>query len=135
MSSYISSYSISTALRQSILSEQTQLAQAQQEVSTGNYADVGLALGEDVGQDLDLRNQESALQTFTTTNNLAATNLSTTQNVLTDFQTTAKNLLEDLTGATNQNGAGGSLQQEAQSALQDLISGLNTSSGGSYLFA
>ena len=76
MSSYISSYSISTALRQSILSEQTSLAQAQQEVSTGNYADVGLALGENVGQDIDLRSQELALQTFATTNNLAATNLS-----------------------------------------------------------
>jgi flagellar hook-associated protein 3 FlgL len=135
MSSYISSYAISTALRQSILSEQSSLAQAQQEVSTGTFADVGLALGEDVGQDIDLRSQESALQTYTTTNNLAATNLSTTQNVLTDFQTTAKNLLEDLTGATNQNGAGASLQQEAQSALQDLISGLNTSSSGNYLFA
>jgi flagellar hook-associated protein 3 FlgL len=135
MSSFISSYAISTSLRQSILSEQTQLAQAQQEISTGTYADVGLSLGEDVGQDLDLRSQESALQTFTTTNNLAATNLSTIQNALTDFQTNAKNLLEDLTGATNQDGAGGSLQQEAQSALQDLISGLNTNSGGSYLFA
>jgi flagellar hook-associated protein 3 FlgL len=135
MSSYISSYSLSTALRQSILSEQTQLAQAQQEVSTGDYADVGLALGADVGQDIDLRSEESALQTYTTTNNLAATNLSSTQNALTDFQTTAKNLLDDLTGASTQNGAGASLQQEAQSALEDLISGLNTNSGGSYLFA
>ncbi len=135
MSSYISSYSISTALRQSILSEQTGLAQAQQEVSTGVYADVGLALGADAGQDIDLRSQESQLQTFTTTNNLAATNLSSIQNVLTDFQTTAKNMLTNLVGVSSQNGAGPSLQAQAQSALQDLISGLNTDASGDYLFA
>ncbi|HEY0145298.1 MAG TPA: flagellar hook-associated family protein [Methylovirgula sp.] len=134
MSSYISSYSISTALRQSILSEQTNLAQAQQEVSTGDYADVGLALGADAGQDIDLRNQESLLKTFTTTNNLASTNLSSIQNVLTELQTSAQSMVTNLTGATGQNGAGASLQEQAQSALQQLIAGLNTNSGGNYLF-
>jgi flagellar hook-associated protein 3 FlgL len=135
MSSFISSYAISTALRQSILSEQTNLAQAQQEVSTGDYADVGLALGGDAGQDIDLRDQESLLKTFTTTNNLAATNLSSIQNVLTNLQTSAQSMLTNLTGATGENGAGASLQTQAQSALQGLIAGLNTNSGGDYLFA
>ncbi len=135
MSSFISSYAICTALRQSILSVQTNLAQAQQEVSTGDYADVGLALGSQSGQDIDLRDQESLLQTYTTTNNLAATNLSGIQNVLTNLQTSAQSMLTDLTGATGQNGVGASLQTQAQSALQGLIAGLNTNSGGDYLFA
>ncbi len=76
MSSFISAYSISTALRQSVLTAQSNLAQAQQEVSTGTYADVGLALGAQTSQDISLRSQESLLQTLTTTNNLTATSLS-----------------------------------------------------------
>lgn len=135
MSSFISSYSISTALRQSILSEQTSLAQAQQEVSTGTYADVGLSLGAQSSQDIDLRDQESLLKTFSTTNNLAATNLSSAQNALTDFMTSANKMLDALTSSINQNGVGPALQQQAQSALQDLVSGLNSNADGIYLFA
>jgi flagellar hook-associated protein 3 FlgL len=135
MTSFISSFSITSALRQSILNAQSNLAQAQQEVSTGTYADVGLALGAQAGQDVDLRNQESLLQTFTTTNNLTAANLSATQNVLTGFQTTAQSFLKSLISSTNQDGVGSSLQQQAQSALQGLIAGLNTQQSGNYLFA
>ena len=135
MSSFISSFSITSALRQSILTAQSNLAQAQQEVSTGTFADVGLALGAQAGQDIDLRNQEAILQAFTSTNNLAATNLSTTQNVLGGLQTTAQNLLTTLVGGTNQNSTAASIQAEAQSALQSLIAGLNTNQNGNFIFA
>jgi flagellar hook-associated protein 3 FlgL len=135
MSSFISSYSISTALRQSVLTAQSNLAQAQQEVSTGTYADVGVALGAQTSQDISLRSQESLLQTLTTTNNLTATNLSATQGVLSSLQTTAQNLLQSVIGSGSQDGVSTSLQQQAQSALQSLISGLNTTEGGNYLFS
>ncbi len=135
MSSFISSYAISSALRQAVLNAQSNLAQARQEVSTGTYADVGVALGAQTAQDISLRSQESLLQTLTTTNNLTATNLSTTQGVLSSFQTTAQSLLNSLVGSGNQDGVATSLQQQAQSALQALISGLNTTEGGNYIFA
>lgn len=135
MSSFLSSYSITSALRQSILTAQSNLAQAQQEVSTGTYADVGLTLGEDASQDISLRGQDSLLQAYTTTNNLTATSLSTTQSVLSNFQTTAQNLLNSLVGATDQSGSSASLQQQAQSALQALVAGLNSNEGGNYIFA
>ena len=135
MSSFISSYSITSALRQSILTAQSNLAQAQQEVSTGTYADVGLTLGAQAGEDINLRNQEALLQTFTSTNNLTATSLNSTQNVLSGLQTTAQNLRKGVIAGTGQNATGSSLQQEAQSALQSLISGLNTNENGNYLFA
>ncbi|MDR3407196.1 MAG: flagellar hook-associated family protein [Methylovirgula sp.] len=135
MSSFISSYAISSALRQAVLNAQSNLAQARQEVSTGTYADVGVALGAQTAQDISLRSQESLLQTLTTTNNLTATNLSTTQGVLSSFQTTAQSLLNSLVGSGNQDGVATSLQQQAQSALKALISGLNTTEGGNYIFA
>jgi flagellar hook-associated protein 3 FlgL len=139
MSSYISTASLSSALLQSILTAQTNLAQVQQEVSTGTYADVDLALGGDAGQDISLRGQQSLLQTINTTNNLVSTNLSSTQNILSSLQTTAQNFLQALvaesgSGNGNDDGAA-SLQETAQSALTSLISGLNTNVDGNYLFA
>lgn len=139
MSSYISSFSMSSVLLQSILTAQTNLAQAEQEVTTGTYADVGLTLGDEAGQDVSLRGQQSLLQTITTTNNLLSTNLGSTQNVLTGLQTTAQNFLQSLLGVSggdgNDEAAAASLQQTAQSALTSLISGLNANVNGDYLFA
>ncbi len=63
MTSYISSYSISSALRQSVLTAQSNLAIAEQEVSTGTYADVGLQLGGSTNQDFSLRSEQSLMQT------------------------------------------------------------------------
>lgn len=135
MSSFISSYSISSSLRQTVLSTQTSLVQAQQELSTGTHADIGLTLGAQVGQDISLRSQESLLKAYTTTNNLAAASLGTTQSVLSNLQTAGQSLLNSLVGAGDQNGTSASLQQEAESALKGLISGLNTTEGGNYIFA
>ncbi|HLH10382.1 MAG TPA: flagellar hook-associated family protein [Methylovirgula sp.] len=138
MTPFISSYALSTNLMQSILTAQNNLAQAEQEVSTGTYADVGLTLGAQTSQDISLRSEQSLLETLNTTNNLVSTNLSTAQNALQTLQTTAQNLLKSLVGTSGDNGASdgaASVQQDAQSALQSLISELNTNVNGSYIFA
>jgi flagellar hook-associated protein 3 FlgL len=135
MSSFISTYSLTSSLQQSVLTTQANLVQAQQELSTGTYADVGLTLGAQAGEDISLRDQESLLQAYTTTNNLASTSLSTTQSVLSDLQTTGQSLLNSLVGAGDENGTGASLQQQAEGALNGLIAGLNTTEGGNYIFA
>jgi flagellar hook-associated protein 3 FlgL len=134
MSSYISTASMSSALLQSILTSQQNLATAEQEVSTGTYVDVGTQLGEGTSQDLVLRNQQSMLQTMEVTNNTVATRLSSAQNVMGNLQTTAQNFLNTLISSTSQNGTGNSLQISAQSALQNLIEQLNTSVSGEYIF-
>lgn len=133
MSSYISSNSLSSVLQQAILTAQSNLANAQQEVSTGTYADIGLQLGETTGQDLSLRADSSLMQSIADSNNVASTRLSSTQTVLGDMQTTAQNFLNSLLATTGTSGAS-SLQAVAQSSLQSLISGLNTSLSGQYIF-
>lgn len=134
MTSSISSYSISSALRQSILTAQQQLANAEQEVSTGTYADIGLQLGESVNQDFSLRSEESLLETFVTTNSSTSVRLSSTQNALSTMQTTAQSFLETLVSVTNQNNTAASLQTTAQNALESLTSELNTYANGQYVF-
>lgn len=45
MTSYISTQSLSSLLRQSVLRMQSELASGETELATGNYADIGLELG------------------------------------------------------------------------------------------
>ena len=48
----------------------------------GQYADIGLQLGNQAGQEISLQNENGLLQTYTTTNSAVATSLSTTQSAL-----------------------------------------------------
>jgi len=75
MTSYISTQSISSAMRQSILQMQSELASSETELSTGNYADIGLTLGAQTGVDVSLQSETSLLQTITTTNQTVTTRL------------------------------------------------------------
>ena len=134
MSSYISTYSMSSALLQSVLNTQQNLATVEQEVSTGTYVTVGEQLGEATSQDLTLRNQQSLLQTIETTNNTAATRMSSAQTVMSNLQTTAQNFLNTLIDSTSQSTSGNTLQGSAQDALQSLITELNSSVNGEYIF-
>lgn len=133
MSSYISSYSISSALRQSVLNAQKNLATAEQEVSTGTYANVGLQLGESTSQDLSLRSEESMLESITATNGVVSTRLSSTQTILGNLQKNAQDFLNSLISSTGTSSAN-SLQAAAQVNLQSLVSSLNTSFSGQYIF-
>ena len=134
MTSYISTYSISSALLQSVLTTQQNLATVEQEVSSGTYVNVGSQLGEATSQDLTLRNQQSLLQTIEATNSTAATRLSSTATVLGNLQTTAQNFLNTLIAASAEPTTGNTLQSNAQDALQSLIGELNSSVNGEYIF-
>lgn len=134
MTSYISTYSMSSTLLQSVLTTQKNLAIAEQEVSSGTYVDVGTQLGEGTSQDLVLRNQQSMFDTLELTNNTVSTRLSSAQNVMSNLQSTAQNFLNTLISSTSQSGTGNNLQDTAQSALQNLIEELNTSVSGEYVF-
>jgi flagellar hook-associated protein 3 FlgL len=131
----ISSFSISNALSQSILQSQTNLANAEIEVSTGHYANIDTTLGGEASQVVNLQEQNDYLTTLTGTNNIATARLSTTQSALTSLLSSAQTFLSDLVGAPNTTNSASALQSTAQSALSSLISNLNTSYNGTYLFA
>jgi flagellar hook-associated protein 3 FlgL len=133
--SYISSQSITGAMRQSILTMQTQLAQAEKEQATGRLADVGVSIGSQTRQTVSLRGQQSQLQAITDSNATVATRLSTTVQALTGIQETAQSFLNNLTSDHSNSTGPGVIQQQATNGLQALIAGLNTSLGGQYIFA
>ena len=102
-------------------------------VSTGNYADIGQTLGAQTGENVSLQAQNSLLQTITDTNQTVATRLSPTETILGNLRTNARifsTLLEN-NGSTSNASA---IQATGQSDLQDLISSLNSSLNGDYIF-
>jgi len=131
---YVSTLANSTAARQSVLSLQSQLVKAQNELASGKVDDLGLALGNETGQTFDLSQQQSLLQTTIDTNNVVSTRLAAVQNAADGLQSSAQSFLKTLLGAQGGSISQSLVQTQAQGNLQDLISGLNTSVAGQYVF-
>ena len=134
MSDYISTNYLSSSLQLSILKMQSAMTTAQTESTTGQYADLGLQLGAQSGQEISLQNENGLLQTYTSTNSMVATSLSTTQSALTTLQTDAQNALNALTEWTPQTYSGTSLQDTGASNMKSLVALSNSAVNGQYVF-
>jgi flagellar hook-associated protein 3 FlgL len=133
--SMVSTFSLGTAMLSGIAQAQNQLAQLTVESSSGQYADLGLQLGDQSGYELSLRNQTDLLQSLTTANKLTVTNLKTAQAALDSIRTTAESTVSTLTSVTaGATTAAATLQNTGTNALQELISDTNTTSNGQYVF-
>ncbi len=131
---FVSSQFLANSLVLPVMQAQSSLATAMTEESTGQYADLGLQLGEQSGCELSLKEQVGLLQTLTSNNSIVSTNLSTAQSALSAISSGAQTTLNDLTTWTPGANSGASLQNMGQSALQSLIASANTTSGDQYVF-
>jgi flagellar hook-associated protein 3 FlgL len=132
---FISTSAISEATRASLIKLQTQLAQAQTEVSTGRYADMGVSLGYKTGQTVSLRTEQSRLTTIMETNSVVATRLDSTQSALTALVGDTQTFVGQLLGARDAPSGPQVIQNQAQTSLKAFADMLNTSIDGAYLFA
>ena len=131
---FVSTHFLANSLVGPVMQAQSSLTTAMTEMSTGEYADLGLQLGDQSGYELSLKEQAGLLQTLTSGNSLVATSLSTAQNALSAIQSSAQTTLSDLATWTPSANSGASLQNMGQSALQSLIASTNTTSGDQYVF-
>ena len=131
---FVSSQFLANSLVQPAMQAQSSLTTAMTEESTGQYADLGLQLGEQSGYELSLKEQVGLLQTLTSNNSLVSTSLSTAQSALSAISSGAQTTLNDLTTWTPGANSGASLQNMGQSALQSLIASTNATSGDQYVF-
>jgi flagellar hook-associated protein 3 FlgL len=134
MTNSISTQYLSSSLQLSILRLQTNLATAQTESTTGQYADLGLQLGVQSGREISLQNENGLLQTYTSTNSAVATNLGTTQSALDALRTNAQSTLNNLTEWSGETDSGVQLQSLGATGLQSLVSTANASANGQYVF-
>ena len=131
---FVSSQALANSLLLPIMQAQSSLATATTEESTGQYADLGLQLGEQSGYELSLKEEVGLLQTLTSNNSVVSTSLSTVQSALSAISSSAQTTLNDLTTWTPSANSGASLQNMGQSALQSLIASANATSGDQYVF-
>src|SRR5580704_8623205 len=131
---HVSTAYLGTALIPAVSQAQTQLSQLEIESTTGEYADLGLQLGDQSGYELSLRNQDDLLQTLTANNSIASTALSTTQSVLTSLTADAQTAAEGLATARTGSNSAATMQSLGQTALEQLIAGANTTEGDLYVF-
>ncbi len=131
---FTSTRSLDDANRLNILKLQSQLVTAQQELSSGRLADVGLTLGGRTSETVSLRQQYARLTTIKETNSTVTTRLDVTQTTLQSFSDTAQKFISTLLGSRDTDVGPSVSQGEAKANLVALMDGLNSTLGGQYLF-
>jgi flagellar hook-associated protein 3 FlgL len=131
---YISTQSFQSVMRQPIMQTESALATAQQEVSSGVYADLGLQLGSQTSYAISLAQQSDQITSLTASNVSVGTRLSATNTALTAIMSDAQSLSNNLIGAGSSPSVLQTLLPQAQSSLNDLVGQLNTSAGGQNIF-
>jgi len=134
MNDFISTQYLRSSLQLSISTLQSNLATSQTESTTGQYADVGLHLGSQAGQEISLQNENGLLQTYSDTNSMVATNMSSAQSALGALQTNAQSTLDSLAQWTPDTYSATALQNLGASNLKTLVATSNTTVGGQYVF-
>lgn len=135
VTSAISTRSILSSLQQSVVKLQSELADRSKELSTGEHHDLGLTLGSRSKLLVSLRAENSALRSLTDTNSIVATRLDTTQSKLESIQSSAEDVLNALLASSASSVSAGTIQAAGENGLSSLISQLNSSLGGDFLFA
>jgi flagellar hook-associated protein 3 FlgL len=113
---------------------QSQLATLTTEESTGQYADLGLQLGDQSGYELSLKEDVQQINALTAGNSVVGTNLSTAQNALTSISDSASTTASNLAEWTSGTSSGSELQTMGEEGLGELIAAANTTSGDAYVF-
>jgi flagellar hook-associated protein 3 FlgL len=132
--SFISTNSISTALRMSSMKSQVALSKATKEATTGRLADVGLSLGALAGRNVVLRAELVDIDKLIDTNALIGGHLDVAQQRVSELIETAEAFQKDLLAARNSADGGKIISQPGGVNLLGLTSTLNVTMDGQYLF-
>lgn len=135
MSTAIPSQATLAPLQQSVTRLRAEITDRTKELSTGRHSDVGLWLGSRSGLLVSLSTERTTLQSMTATNGIIAGRLDTTQSKLESLQTSAQDMLNSLLASNASEAHAGTIRSAGESHLASLISELNSTLGGDFLFA
>lgn len=134
-SSFISSASITDETRRSMARLQSQLVDAQKELSTGRHADVGVTLGATTGVSVSMRQDMDQIQAIQNSNNLVLNRLTASQAALSTISSSTSSFLSALITGQTAGTSQDTLVQAATASMQTLQDQLNASLDGQYLFS
>lgn len=129
----ISTASLWNAPRTGVARMQSDIADANKELVTGRYADVGLVLGSRMGVAFGLRQGLEALTALRDGNDTTGGRLSSTQTILQQVQAGADSTLTAFTGTPLDKRAA-VIREAGKSQLAALVAALNTNAGGQQIF-
>ena len=130
-----STYGMNLGMRTQVTRLQAQLTQAQQEASSGQIADIGLAKGLQTAQVLNFGYQQSQMQAIMDSNQVTTSRLDTTNQALDQILNIAKDFQTQLTSIKASSTDPAVLVTEAKASMQSLMSALSTSFAGEYVFS
>jgi flagellar hook-associated protein 3 FlgL len=130
----VSSQYLANALNLPTMRARSALASAEVEAASGQYADLGLQLGDQSGYELSLRTQSDSLQALTAANSVAATGLDAAQSALGEILKGSQGAMQSLAAWTAGDNSGAILQNLGDNALQSLTASANVSANGQYVF-
>ncbi len=133
--SSVSTASLSSALRFSLVRAQAELTKAQKEASTGAVADTGLALGGRTAQSISFTRDFDRISGIVDSNGLIAARLTSTQDALKTISSAAQTFLSTLTTSSSGDALGNVTRDSAKAMLDTLTNVLNTSFNGENIFA
>ncbi len=131
---FVSTAAITNFARQSLMQMQGEASRLNVELTTGRHADVGLALGHKTGQTVSLRSQFDSLSQFLDTNALVMGRLETTQISLGAIADRAESFVNIALAGRDGWAGDHVIVEEGRDALSFLLSQLNSSINGEYVF-
>ncbi|MGI2032561.1 flagellar hook-associated family protein [Rhizobium panacihumi] len=133
--SFSSTHSIQTALLQTMARAQKDLATANEEVTTGVYADLGVELGAKTSRSLDLSRDMLRIESQMTTNSIATQRLTSSEEALSQLADISQNVMDSLVGLSGSSTTLDVARSTITSALNSFVDVANTSVSGEYLFS
>lgn len=133
--SFTSTISVQTSLRQAMAKAQNDLVKANEEVTTGVHADMGVALGGATSRNIDLTRDVSRIEAQLTTNSIAEQRLDSSEEALSQLADLGQKVLDSLAALTDSTSTLGDARATLSSALDSFTDIANTSVTGEYLFA
>ena len=131
----VSSFSLSSAPRSAVFRIQDELRNAQKEVTTGRFADVGLTLGSRTNQTVSLRVERESAIRIQEANTLIGQRFDTMQTALESIAKTGENLLASLISNGPADAGISASVQQAKAGLQQFMGAINAASGSRFLFS
>ncbi|WP_319411809.1 flagellar hook-associated family protein [uncultured Cohaesibacter sp.] len=135
MTNYVSTLSLSTATKNSIALQTSNLVKLEKESASGRKYDVGLDLGSATGQAVSVRAQFHTLNAIVDTNALISSSLDVSVKALENVSSSASEFQSTLLTSIGSGTARSVVVSSAQGYLDEIISTLNTSFNGSFIFA
>ncbi len=135
--SFISNIGVQTSMRDTIADAQAQLIKAQKEITTGTFADRGVALGWETGRSVNLTIDITRIEALQNSNAIVDDRLQGSQAALGAMETymqTARDALIALSGSDDATLLTTAVDTTTN-ALQAFVATGNTSANGEYLFA